>query len=138
MTSDRRLFLKHLGIGLGGLGFLTPFPTQLAAAPAAASMLPRSSPEAQGVRSQGILDFLRALATSKHEFHSFMMLRRGHVIAEGWWSPYQATLNHMLYSLSKSFTSTAIGLARTEGKLTVDDSVTSFFPDKLPADVSDN
>lgn len=127
-----------MSLGLGGLGFMTHFPAQLVAAPAGQTRLPRSSPEAQGVRSEGILDFLKALAASKHEFHSFMMLRHGHVIAEGWWSPYQSNLNHMLYSLSKSFTSTAIGLARTEAKLTVDDSVTSFFPDKLPTDISDN
>src|SRR5262245_22578016 len=101
MTSHRRIFLKQLGIGVGGLSFMSSFPTHLVAAPTLPDKLPRSTPEAQGVRSEGILDFLQALATSKHEFHSFMMLRRGHVIAEGWWSPYQAGLNHMLYSLSK-------------------------------------
>src|SRR5208283_2165159 len=40
---------------------------------------------------------------------------------------------HMLYSLSKSFTSTAVGFAVTERKLKVDDPVVSFFPDSLPA-----
>jgi CubicO group peptidase (beta-lactamase class C family) len=101
-------------------------------------VLQRSSPEAQGVRSEGILDFLQAIENSKHEFHSFMMARHGHVVAEGWWSPYRADLNHMLYSLSKSFTSTAVGFAKTEGKLTVNDAVISFFPDKLPDTISDN
>ena len=138
MNSHRRIFLKQLGLGLGGLSSLLSFPAGLRAEPLVHGKLPRSSPEAQGVRSEGILSFLQAIAASKHEFHSFIMVRRGHVIAEGWWSPYQAELNHMLYSLSKSFTSTAIGLARTEDKLTVDDPVTSFFPDKLPADISDN
>ncbi|MCY2953928.1 MAG: hypothetical protein NTU53_18455 [Planctomycetota bacterium] len=38
--------------------------------------------------------------------HSFMLLRHGYVVAEGWWSPYSAESNHALYSLSKSFTST--------------------------------
>jgi len=47
-------------------------------------------------------------------------------------------LNHMLYSLSKSFTSTAIGLAVTEGRLKVEDPVISFFPDDLPASISEN
>ena len=45
-----------------------------------------------------------------------MMVRHGHVIAEGWWTPYRPAANHMLYSLSKSFTSTAIGFAASGGK----------------------
>ena len=94
--------------------------------------LPRSTPEEQGVSSAGILAFLEAVAKSNCEFHSFMMVRHGHVIAEGWWTPYRPEANHMLYSLSKSFTSTAVGFAVTEGRLKVDDLVTSFFPDDLP------
>jgi CubicO group peptidase (beta-lactamase class C family) len=67
-----------------------------------------------------------------------MMLRHGHVIAEGWWSPYRADLPHMLYSLSKSFTSTAVGFAVAEKRLTVDDHVTTLFPDDLPEKIGDN
>ena len=99
--------------------------------------LPRSTPEAQGVSSKGIIDFLDAVKASKHEFHSFMFLRHGKVIAEGWWGPYSPALKHTLYSLSKSFTSTAIGLAVSEKRLTVEDKVISFFPDQLPDTVSE-
>ena len=98
--------------------------------------LPRSVPEAEGVSSKGINDFLDAVKNSKHEFHSFMFLRHGKVIAEGWWSPYRPDLKHTLYSLSKSFTSTAIGFAVSENRLTVNDKVISFFPDQLPDTVS--
>jgi CubicO group peptidase (beta-lactamase class C family) len=100
--------------------------------------LPRSRPEEQGVSSAGILAFLAAIEKSQHEFHSFMMVRHGHVIAEGWWTPYRASANHMLYSLSKSFTSTAVGFAVSEGRCKVDDAVISFFPDQLPAQVGEN
>ena len=98
--------------------------------------LPRSTPEAQGISSKGITDFLTAASASKNEFHSFMFLRHGQVIAEGWWSPYVADLKHPLYSISKSFTSTAVGLAVSEGRLSVDDKVVSFFPNDLPANIS--
>ncbi len=67
-----------------------------------------------------------------------MVLRHGHVVAEGWWSPYDAGTPHSLYSLSKSFTSTAVGLAIAEGKLSVDDEVLKFFPDEAPAAPSGN
>jgi O-glycosyl hydrolase len=98
--------------------------------------LPRSVPEAEGVSSQGIIDFLDAAAKSKHEFHSIMFLRHGKVIAEGWWSPYRSDLRHTLYSTSKSFTATAVGFAVSEKKLSVNDRVISFFPDALPDTVS--
>jgi CubicO group peptidase (beta-lactamase class C family) len=98
--------------------------------------LPRSTPEAQGVSSQGIIDFLDAAAKSKHEFHSMMLLRHGKVIAEGWWNPYKPELKHTLYSTSKSFTATAVGFTVAEKKLTVEDKVISFFPDALPDTVS--
>jgi CubicO group peptidase (beta-lactamase class C family) len=98
--------------------------------------LPRSTPEAEGVSSRGILDFLGAVAASRHELHSFMFLRHGKVIAEGWWDPYKPELRHTIYSLSKSFTSTAVGFAVTENLLTVNDKVISFFPEYLPDSIS--
>jgi CubicO group peptidase (beta-lactamase class C family) len=98
--------------------------------------LPRSVPEAEGVSSQGIMTFLDSAASSRHEFHSFMFLRHGKVIAEGWWYPYKPDLKHTLYSTSKSFTSTAVGFAVSEKRLTVNDKVISFFPADLPDSVS--
>jgi CubicO group peptidase (beta-lactamase class C family) len=137
---ERRTFIKQLGLGAAGLGLVGTFPACLSAEGGVldADKLPRSRPEAQGVSSAGILAFLEAIGSSKHEFHSFMLVRHGHVVAEGWWTPYRAHANHMLYSLSKSFTSTALGFAVCEGKLEVDDLVTSFFPDDLPGSVSAN
>ncbi len=101
-----------------------------------ASTLPRSTPEAEGVSSGNIIDFLDAAAKSKTEFHSFMLLRHGKVIAEGWWNPYRAGLEHSLYSCSKSFTATAIGFAVQEKLLTLNDKVVSFFTNDLPDTVS--
>ncbi len=98
--------------------------------------LPHSTPETEGVSAQGILTFLDSVAQSKHEFHSFMLLRHGKVIAEGWWNPYRPDLKHALYSLSKSFTATAVGFANTEHKLALTDKVISFFPHQLPDTVS--
>jgi CubicO group peptidase (beta-lactamase class C family) len=100
--------------------------------------LPRSSPEAQGVSSAAVLAFVEAADQQIDALHSFLLLRHGHVVAEGWWSPYSAASPHALYSLSKSFTSTAVGLAIAEGKLRLDDEVLKFFPADAPADPSAN
>ncbi len=98
-----------------------------------------STPEARGVPSSAILSFIEALETQLPDaLHSLMILRYGRTIAAGWWSPYQAETPHWLYSLSKSFTSTAVGLAIEEGLLSLDDPVISFFPEKLPAEVGYN
>jgi CubicO group peptidase (beta-lactamase class C family) len=100
--------------------------------------LPRSSPEAQGVSSAAVLSFVEAADREIDSMNSFMLLRHGHVVAEGWWSPYNAQSPHALYSLSKSFTSTAVGLAIAEGKLSLDDEVLKFFPESAPANPSGN
>lgn len=103
-------------------------------APAAAQGLPLSSPEAQGVSSRGILRFIEAAESEVDALHGMVLLRHGKVIAQGWWTPFDRHSPHMLYSLSKSFTSTAIGFAVDEGKLSVDDRVLSFFPNDAPAE----
>lgn len=109
--------------------------------PTPGDMLPASTPEAEGIRSSAILDFLDAVEQHEHPLdavHSVILLRHGKTVAGGWWAPYRPDVPHMLYSLSKSFTSTAIGLAIDEGLLTVDDPVLSFFPDDAPEHPSAN
>jgi CubicO group peptidase (beta-lactamase class C family) len=103
----------------------------------AAEPLPRSTPEEQGLSSKAIQQFLET-ADKINTLHSFMLLRHGKVIAEAWWKPESADKPHILHSLSKSFTSTAIGLAIAEGKLKLDDHLLQFFPNDAPADPSDN
>ena len=137
--SNRRTFIRDAGLLSLGLGFLPslvsyggdrnfnkPF------------VLPRSAPEMQGISSEGISKFMQAIKDSRQEFHSLMILRHGHVVAEGWWDPYSSEHRQQLYSLSKSFTGTAIGLAVGEGLISVDDPVIKFFPDILPDPISDN
>ncbi|GGJ22071.1 serine hydrolase domain-containing protein [Deinococcus roseus] len=102
------------------------------------SELLRSTPESQGLASQAISAFLSRLQQDQLETHSFMLLRHGQVIAEGWWAPYQSDLQHQMYSVSKSFTSTAIGFAVQEGILSVNDTLVSFFPEDLPEKPGDN
>lgn len=97
------------------------------------SDLPRSTPEAEGMDSAGVLSLVDALDHQIDSVHSVILLRHGKVVAEGWWSPYASGDSHLLYSVSKSFTSTAVGFAVQEGRLSVNDKVLSFFPDLAPA-----
>jgi CubicO group peptidase (beta-lactamase class C family) len=132
MMGSRRSFLRYSTFGTIG------FWLREGRAEGSLAGLVRSTPEAEGVSTRGILDFLDAVEREKFELHSFMMLRHGKVVAEGWWDPYGPDLVHTMYSMSKSFTSTAVGFAVAEGRLSVDDKVVSFFPEELPGTVSEN
>ena len=134
MIDSRRTFLKQisaisLGSGLGSWSFAESPNTPL---------LPRSTPEAEGVESADIEAFVEAILHNKIELHSFMILRHGKVIAESWAKPYGPQINHTMYSMSKSFTSTAIGLLAAEGRLSVEDLVVRFFPQDVPEPASEN
>lgn len=105
--------------------------------PSANHDLPHSTPESQGIDSTAILRLIEAFEQQIDEFHSLMLLRHGQVVAAGWWSPYRADTPHVLFSLSKSFTATAVGLAVNEGYFSVEDVVLGFFPDEAPTDNHD-
>jgi CubicO group peptidase (beta-lactamase class C family) len=100
--------------------------------------LPRSTPEQHGIASSAIQAFVETVEQKIKYLHSFMLLRHGHVVAEGWWQPYRAEKPHMLFSLSKSFTSSAVGMAINEGLLALDDQVIKFFPAQAPDVISPN
>jgi CubicO group peptidase (beta-lactamase class C family) len=89
----------------------------------------RSTPAEQDVDAGGIDAFIAAVAPLDGvELHSLMVVRHGSVVAERWWRPYAADTPHLLYSLSKSFAATALGFAVTEGRIDLDATVLSYFP----------
>ena len=99
--------------------------------------LPRSSPAAQEVDPTFVLAFVEAVDTDPDiELHGLMVLRHGHVVAEGWWAPHTPERTRLLYSLSKSFTSAALGFALQEGLVALDETVVSHFPE-YAEDVTD-
>ena len=119
------------------------FGLALAATSAFALMEP-ATPESQGVPSEAILKFIDGCektfdAGDLGAMHGFVIVRHGKVIAEGSWKPFD-TLNetHMLYSHSKSFTSSAIGLLADRGKIDLDERIVDIFSNEVPAKVSEN
>lgn len=100
--------------------------------------LPRSTPKAEKMNEKAVANFLQAMQKDGHDLHSLMIVRNGKVIAEHWLGDNAANKPHILNSVSKTFTATAIGFAVSEGLIKVTDKVISFFPDKLPNDISEN
>lgn len=93
--------------------------------------LPRVRPHEVGLNAASILTFVKE-AEKQFGMHGFEVLRHGKVAACGWWKPYREEDTHVLFSMSKTFTATAIGIAMGEGLLSLSDRVLSFFPDVLP------
>ena len=86
--------------------------------------LPVATPSEVDVDAAGVLAFLDALGdAADQELHSLALVRHGRVFARGWWEPYCPDDATLLYSLSKSFTSTALGFAVAEGLVALDDRV---------------
>lgn len=98
--------------------------------------LPRA--EASAELNAAFDNYLAAVAAAGQDLHSIMIVKGGKVVKEHWQSEGAPDKLHILNSVSKTFTSTAVGLAVAEGKLSLSDKVVDLFPDKLPAEVSEN
>ena len=83
-------------------------------------------------------EYLAAVEAAGQDLHSIMIVKDGKVVKEHWMGEGAPDKLHILNSVSKTFTSTAVGLAIAEGRLSLSDKVVDLFPDKLPAEVSDN
>jgi CubicO group peptidase (beta-lactamase class C family) len=100
--------------------------------------LPRATPESQGVSSAQVQAYVEAADAKVDTMHGFVLVRHGNVVAEGWWKPQSSETPHAMHSLSKSFTSTAVGFAVSEGKFSVDDLVLKFFQEDAPEKPTEN
>ncbi len=98
--------------------------------------LPRAeTPDSVAKAMEG---FFQAAADDSMDIHSVMIVKDGSVIYSHWQSEGVDSVPHVLHSVSKTFTATAVGLAIADGKMALTDKVIDYFPDKLPAEVSDN
>ncbi|MCR5315991.1 MAG: beta-lactamase family protein [Bacteroidaceae bacterium] len=98
--------------------------------------LPRAeTPDSVTATMEG---FFEQAEADSMDIHSVMIVKNGSVIYSKWQSQGADSLPHVLHSVSKTFTATAVGLAIADGKMALTDKVIDYFPDKLPDEVSDN
>lgn len=93
-----------------------------------------ATPESTGIKSQCIINFIKRLESKKVPMHSVLLLHKDKLIAEGYYAPYTADTLHRMFSISKSFTSIAIGLLEADGKLSLCDKICDYFPEYVSAD----
>ena len=94
---------------------------------------PYTTPEEAGIPSRVLLRYLKALKRQRACMHSVLIIRNGKIAFEANWAPMRSGELHRMYSVSKSFVSVAIGLLASEGKISLDDKVIDYFPDKATA-----
>jgi CubicO group peptidase (beta-lactamase class C family) len=133
-TIARHTLARHSGVLVIGSFRQPPTPGVIVTA---SVPLPRSTPEEQGIPSSAIAAFVDA-ADALDSVNSFMLTRHGHVVAEGWWCPYAEDVPHMMFSVSKSFTSIAVGLVIEAGLLTLDSRVVDLLPEDVPSGLPTN
>lgn len=100
--------------------------------------LPRSAPSELDVDAARVVRFLDAVDAAGMDFHSLMILRRGAVVAEGWWAPYRCDDIQLLYSLSKTFLAMAVGIAIGERRFSAEDLVADLLPGLVPEPLPDH
>lgn len=92
--------------------------------------LSRKSPADASVSPAAIQAFESALE-SLDTVHSYMLVKSGSVVAERWWAPAAPDVPHVMWSISKSFTSAAIGMLIDQGLLGLDYRVADLLPDAV-------
>jgi len=91
-----------------------------------------ATPEEMGVTSESLIRFLKKLEKIDIPMHSAIIMRHDNVIMEAYYKPYERKTLHRMFSVTKSFVSLGIGLLEEEGKLSLDDHIIKYFPEKLP------
>lgn len=94
------------------------------------NQLMRTTPEEMGLHSQNILNLLERLEKENISVVSMMLLRHNQVLYKAYWPPYTQEQLRTVYSLSKTFTAMAIGIAAGEGKIRLDERIVDLFPEQ--------
>ena len=99
--------------------------------------LAHATPESVGIPSEAIFRFYGEAVRTKMQMHSFMLLRHGRIVTNAWWNPHEKDETHIIYSVSKSFTSIAVGFCIEEGLFRLTDKIVDLFPEKIDFEVDE-
>lgn len=94
-------------------------------------MFEKISPEKAGISAKYVEKFIRTLEKRKARMHSVLLLRGDKLFGEYYWEPFNKDTCHRMYSQTKSYVAIAIGFLLDEGKLSLDDKIADFFPEKI-------
>lgn len=88
-----------------------------------------AAPESQGMDAGLLAQAVDYADKNGLSLHSLLVIRHGVIVSETYFTNYDAESLHELYSVTKSFTATLLGIALDQGKLKgIDQRVLDFFP----------
>lgn len=94
-----------------------------------------SSPEAQGIDPAVLADALDQIRTRHIPVNSLLIERHGSIVLDAYFYPYADDHTHDVASVTKSVTSTLVGIAMAEHRLDrLDAPVETLLPDTKPGD----
>ncbi len=96
---------------------------------------PTAGPESHGFDSALLADGLVAIHEAIPDAHSVLLIHNGELVLDASFFPYDGSTPHDMASVTKSFMTTLIGIAIDQGKLSLDDTMLSFFPDRTIANL---
>ena len=97
-----------------------------------------STPEAQGMDSQELADLLGRITNGGVKIHSLLVIRHGDVVLDASVFPFKTTEPHALFSVTKSFVATLVGIAIDQGHIKgVDQSIWDFFDPAATANMDE-
>ena len=96
------------------------------------------TPEKAGIKSKYVKEFISRINERGLKMHSVLLCRGESIFGEYYWAPFDENTPHRMYSQTKSLVSVAIGLLLDEKKLSLDDKIIDYFPEKLTTPPSEN
>ena len=97
----------------------------------------RIAPERAGIAPLALLSFVKTLDGLGLYTHSLLIARGNDLVYEAYYKPYERNTLHRQYSVSKSFVAAAVGMALTEGLISLDDVIIDYFPEFLDENTND-
>ncbi len=99
------------------------------------TVLPSARPRDVGIPEEALCEFLDRMNKTNIPLHALLIMRHGKLVLESYYAPYDPHMLHRMFSICKSLNALAIGLLEADGKLSLDDFIVDYFPDKLPKQV---
>jgi len=98
-------------------------------------MFEKITPEQAGISSDRIAEYIAMLERRGMTTHSVLMMKGDQIFAEYYWAPFHRDFCHRMYSQTKSYVGIAIGLLLDDGKLSLDDPISKYFPEKIDGEL---
>ncbi len=101
-------------------------------------MMKYASPESRGISTASIKKYISHLERAGLSTHSLIIARGSDIVLERYWAPFNSDFLHRMYSVTKSFVAIAIGFLQDEGRISLDDPISVYFPTECSKNPDEN